>query len=252
MPENNHSDEPRHQAPIPENLRRQLDDFKKRLWQIKIAEAVLAGFFGLLFSFLLVFGLDRFVETPTSVRLLILLGGVSLFAIFAPYWIHRWVYGHRRENQLARLIARRFPKLGDRLLGAVELQDQTETKDSLSPELRAAAMRTVAADAAGRNLTNALPAARHRKWSLVVMGLFALAVVSLVSMPEAGINALKRWLMPLSETERFTFTQLNVSGFDSPHHVPYGESFTVTVPLSEETKTPSCNRPRPLRQWRMG
>ncbi|MFK7909004.1 MAG: hypothetical protein AB8F34_00220 [Akkermansiaceae bacterium] len=235
MPDHENNNEHSHEAPIPEGLRSQLDDFKKRLWQIKIAEAVLAGFFGLLFSFLLVFGLDRFVETPNTVRLLILLGGVSLFALFAPYWIHRWVYGHRRENQLARLISRRFPKLGDRLLGAVELQDQTETKETLSPELRAAAMRTVAADAAGRDLTNALPAARHRKWSLVVMSLFLVSVFSLVSMPEAGINALKRWLMPLSETERFTFTQLDISGLGSPHHVPYGESFSVTIPLAKET-----------------
>lgn len=245
MPDDSTENAQRHQAPIPEDLRNQLEDFRKRLWQIKIAEAVLAGFFGLLFSFLLAFGLDRFIETPNSVRLLILLGGVSLFALFAPYWIHRWVYGHRRESQLARLIARRFPGLGDRLLGAVELQDQTETKETLSPELRAAAMRSVAADAAGRDLTRALPAARHRKWSLVVMGLFVIAVFSLVSMPEAGINALKRWLMPLSETERFTFTQLDISGIGSPHHVPYGESFSVTIPLAKESnRRPDTARAR--------
>ena len=81
------SQQPPHQAPIPEGLQKQLELFKKRLWHIKIAEAVLAGFFGLLFSFLLVFGLDRLVETPNIVRLVILLVGVSLFAIFAPYWI---------------------------------------------------------------------------------------------------------------------------------------------------------------------
>jgi len=118
-----------------------LEQFKKQLWKIKITEAVLAGFFGLLFSFLLVFGLDRLMETPNTLRLIILVLGVSLFSLFAPYWIRRWVYGHRRENQLARLISRRFPKLGDRLLGAVELQDQTANLDTLSPELRAAATR---------------------------------------------------------------------------------------------------------------
>ena len=223
------------EVPIPEGLQNQLDGFKKRLWQIKIAEAVLAGFFGLLFSFLLVFGLDRFIETPASGRLLILLVGVSLFTLFAPYWIHRWVYGHRRKSQLARLISRRFPRLGDRLLGAVELRNQHESKDSLSPELRAAAIRTVAAEAAARDLGDALPASRHRKWSLVVVSLFIVAVCALVSMPEAGVNALKRWLMPMSETERFTFTQLDLSGIPTPYHVPHGESFSFTVPLAKET-----------------
>ncbi|BDS05753.1 hypothetical protein NT6N_07930 [Oceaniferula spumae] len=245
MSENSSSPQPPHQAPIPEGLRIQLEQFKKRLWQIKIAEAVLAGFFGLLFSFLLVFGLDRFIETPNSVRLIILVVGVSLFALFAPYWIRRWVFGHRQENQLARLISRRYPKLGDRLLGAVELQDQTEGKDSLSPALRAAAMRTVAADAAGRDLFQALPAARHKKWSLAVMALFVLMVAALVTVPEASVNALKRWLMPLSDTQRFTFTQLDLSGIDSPHHVPYGETFTMTIPLSSETnRRPETARAR--------
>ena len=245
MPDPSSPSQPPHQAPIPEGLRNQLEQFKKRLWQIKIAEAVLAGFFGLLFSFLLVFGLDRFIETPNIVRLVILLVGVSLFVLFAPYWVRRWVYGHRRENQLAKLISRRFPKLGDRLLGAVELQDQQEEKDSLSPALRSAAMRTVAADAAGRDLLDALPAARHKKWSLAVMALFVMMVIALIAVPEAGVNALKRWIMPLSDTQRFTFTQLDLSGFNTPHHVPYGESFILTVPLSKETnRRPETARAR--------
>ncbi|MGB0775748.1 MAG: hypothetical protein ACPGUY_07870, partial [Akkermansiaceae bacterium] len=156
-----------------------------------------------------------------------------------------WVYGHRHENQLARLISRRFPKLGDRLLGAVELQDQTDAKEILSPELRAAAMRTVAADAAGRDLTQALPASRHRKWSLVVMSLFVFAVAALVTVPEAGINALKRWLMPLADTERFTFTKLDLSHINDPQAVPYGESFSVTIPLAKDTnRRPETARAR--------
>ncbi len=233
------------QANIPEGLRNQLEQFKKQLWRIKIAEAVLAGFFGLLFSFLLVFGLDRFIETPPMTRLIILILGVSIFAIFAPYWIRRWVYGHRRENQLAKLISRRYPKLGDRLLGAVELQDQKEGKDSLSPALRAAAMRTVAADAAGRDLTGALPVARHKKLSFIVMGLFIFMVASLVIVPEAGVNSLKRWLLPLSKTERFTFTQLDLSNIGIPHHVAYGEAFTLTIPLDEKTsRRPETARAR--------
>ena len=245
MPNHPPSDESPHQAPIPEGLRDQLEQFKKRLWQVKIAEAVLAGFFGLLFSFLLVFGLDRFIETPATVRLIILIVGVSLFTLFAPYWIRRWVYGHRMENQLAKLISRRYPKLGDRLLGAVELQDQKEDKDSLSPALRAAAMHTVAAEASNRDLLEALPAARHRKWSLVVMGLFVLAVTTLVTAPEAGVNSLKRWLFPLSETERFTFTQLDLSGIGNPHHTPYGEPFSLTIPLSKKTnRRPEIARAR--------
>ena len=138
------------EIPIPESLRKQLGEFRRRLWRAKIAEAILAGCFGLLFSFLLVFALDRVWQTPALVRLLILISGTSLMAVFAPLWLHRWVWKHRRENELARLIARRYPGLGDRLLGVVELQQQVEAADTLSPRLRAAAMQRVAEEAERR------------------------------------------------------------------------------------------------------
>jgi len=245
MPDNDPDPIKHQEAPMPEELRNQLDQFKKQLWRIKITEAVLAGCFGLLFSFLLVFCLDRLMETPHTLRLIILILGVSLFSLFAPYWIRRWVFGHRRESQLARLISQRFPKLGDRLLGAVELQNQNDGKDSLSPELRAAAMRAVAEETAKRDLSKALPSARNRKGALVVLTLIVLAGTALVTVPDAGINALKRWLMPLSSTERYTFTKLDLSNIETPYHVPYGESFSITIPLAKNSnRQPQVARAR--------
>jgi hypothetical protein len=97
------------QIAIPKDLRNQLADFQKALWRIKITEAVLAGIFGLLISFLVVFILERFFPLPPLARLGILLAGTSLAAVFAPYWVRRWVYGHRREEQLARLIPKSSP-----------------------------------------------------------------------------------------------------------------------------------------------
>lgn len=224
-----------HLAPIPDGLQKQLDAFRKRLWHVKIAEAFLAGCAGLLVSFLLVFLLDRFIETPPTLRLVILLSGSSLIAIFAPYWIHRWVYRHRYENQLARLISARFPKLGDRLLGAVELQDQKERTETLSPQLRAAAMRTVAADASKVDLTSALPNPRHRKWFSAVIGLLVISISLMLFVPEAGLNSLKRWLMPYAQTDRFTFTRLDLSALGTPEHIPYGEAFSLNIPLAKDT-----------------
>jgi hypothetical protein len=222
------------EIPIPETLRKQLDDFRRQLWRAKIAEAVLAGFFGLLFSFLLVFALDRVWQTPGLVRLAILIGGTSLMAVFAPLWMHRWVWKHRRENQLARLIAKRFPGLGDRLLGVVELQGQVENADTLSPRLRAAAMQRVAEEAEKRKLEEALPASRQRSWTLAVIALFLTAGAALLFAPKAGISSLKRWLMPLSSTQRYTFTSLEEIPAELP--VPQGEAFSITVKLAKDTE----------------
>jgi hypothetical protein len=219
---------------IPEALRLQLDDFRRHLWRVKVLEALAAGMIGLLVSFLLVYALDRFFPTPGWVRLAILLAGISLFTVFAPYWLHRWVWQQRRENQLARLIARRYPGLGDRLLGVIELQDQQGNADTLSPRLREAAMEAVAAETATRKLVDALPPQRHRRWALAAVTLAAMAVAAFVATPQAGSNALHRWLLPLSKTERYTFTKLeNPPVYQA---VPFGEAFSITLKLARNTE----------------
>ncbi len=219
---------------IPESLRQQLADFRRHLWRVKILEAAAAGMIGLLVSFLLVYGLDRVWQTPGVVRLGILAGGVSLFAVFAPFWLHRWVWKQRREEQLARLIAKRYPGLGDRLLGVIELQGQEGNPDTLSPRLREAAMEAVAAETGRRKLDDALPPQKHRRWTLAAMTLAAAAAVAFTLTPRAGFNALQRWLMPLSNTERYTFTKL-----DNPpvyRAVAFGEAFEVTLKLAKESE----------------
>jgi hypothetical protein len=228
---------PSHSSPkvaIPEALRLQLDDFRRHLWRVKIMEAIAAGVIGLLFSFLLVYGLDRVFQTPGVVRLGILLGGISLFAVFAPYWLHRWVWRQRRETQLARLIAKRYPGLGDRLLGVIELQDQEGNADTLSPRLREAAMEAVAAEAGRRKLDDALPPQRHRRWTLAALGLAAVAAATFAFTPRAGFNALQRWLMPLSKTERYTFTKLQNP--PSYRAVAFGEAFEIQLRLAKESE----------------
>jgi hypothetical protein len=223
-----------HQIAIPESLRRQLADFRRHLWRIKILEALAAGLIGLLVSFLLVYGLDRIWQTPGWARLVILAGGVSLFALFAPYWLHRWVWRQRRENQLARLIARRYPGLGDRLLGVIELQDQQGSPDSLSPRLREAAMEAVAAETGRRKLAEALPPQRHRRWALAAMALAAVSAAAFMLTPRAGLNALQRWLLPFSATERYTFTKLK----NPPAYlaVAFGEAFEVDLRLAPDSE----------------
>ncbi|MEY4569469.1 MAG: hypothetical protein RLZZ398_908 [Verrucomicrobiota bacterium] len=225
---------PGSKAAIPESLRLQLDDFRRHLWRVKIMEAVVAGWVGLLVSFLLVYGLDRIWQTPGWVRLGILVAGISLFAVFAPYWLHRWVWRQRRETELARLIAKRYPGLGDRLLGVIELQNQEGNSDTLSPRLREAAMEAVAIEAGNRKLDEALPPQRHRRWALVALCLAGISAAAFTLTPRAGLNALQRWLMPLSKTERYTFTRLE----NPPIYraVAFGEAFEITLRLSEDSE----------------
>jgi hypothetical protein len=224
--------------PIPPELQAQLRAFRKQLWRIKLTEAVLAGLLGLFVSFLLVFGLDRFIPTPGWLRLILLVGGTSLFAFFAPYWIHRWVLKNRRENELARLISRKFPRLGDRLLGVLELSGQTENEASLSPTLRAAATRDLAAAAAKRDFGEALPGNRNKAGFLAVAFLLILIAGTFVMLPKAGVNAFQRWLFPFSDTPRYTLTKFD-SNLPERLVVPLGQPFSLDVALAKDSE----NRP---------
>jgi hypothetical protein len=225
---------PTSKVAIPEALRLQLDDFRRHLWRVKIMEAIAAGVIGLLVSFLLVYGLDRVWQTPGWARLAILVAGISLFTVFAPYWLHRWVWRQRRETQLARLIARKYPGLGDRLLGVIELQDQEGNSDTLSPRLREAAMEAVAAEAGRRTLDEALPPQRHRRWAFAAFILAGIAAAAFTLTPRAGRNALERWLMPLSDTQRYTFTRLE----NPPVYraVAFGEAFEISLKLTKDSE----------------
>ncbi|MBK1835075.1 hypothetical protein [Roseibacillus ishigakijimensis] len=229
--------DPNHPAArdIPPELHRQLRDFRRHLWRAKLMEAFLAGVFGLLFSFLLVFLLDRLFSTPGWLRLALLLVGTSFFALFAPYWVNRWIFKNRRENQLARLISRKFPRLGDRLLGVLELSSQNESSATFSPALRAAATRDVAAAAAKRDFAEALPQNRNRLGLVTVAVLALLAAGAFLFVPKAGYNALQRWLMPLSDTPRYTLTQFG-DGLPARLVVPLGEPFALEVPLHEDSE----------------
>ena len=60
---------------IPDRMRNKLEKFQKRVWLIKLAEGLLAAAFGLLVSYLLVFTLDRFFDTPAFLRTVILIFG---------------------------------------------------------------------------------------------------------------------------------------------------------------------------------
>jgi hypothetical protein len=66
-------------ATLPPVLETKLADFRRHVWVVKLSEAVLAALFGIALSYLLVFALDRFFETPAWVRFCILIAGASAF-----------------------------------------------------------------------------------------------------------------------------------------------------------------------------
>jgi len=220
--------------PLPPVLSSKLSDYRRRVWIIKLAEGVLAAVFGLAVSYLLVLGLDRLFETPAWVRGMLLLAGALVPGLGLPLKWHKWVWRQRRLEDAARLLRWKFPRLGDQLLGIVELAKEDSKVTGRSERLVQAAMAQADEAVKDQDFSQAVPKAKHRQWAWAAAGSAALIVTGFLAINEAARNAMLRWLMPWRETERFTFAR--VEALPDPLVVPVAEPFTLPVSLSADTQ----------------
>ena len=217
---------------LPQDTRQQLESFQQLVRRIKIAEGILAGIFGLAVSYLIVFGLDRFVDTSAAIRLITLLSGCVGLGFFFPIKCHRWVWGTRRMEQVATLVKQRYPGLGDQLLGVVELARDNAEVGSVA--LAKAAVEHVDEVVRDKDLTDAVPRPHHRRWAIAAAVPILLGGIALAVVPDAAINAMQRWLMPWSDVDRYTFAQ--VEQLPESMVVAHGEKFSFSPKLSKETE----------------
>jgi hypothetical protein len=219
---------------LPPDLEGKLSDFRRRVRVIKLAEGVLAALFGLAVSYLAVFVLDRFCETPAWLRFCILLAGAATLGLGLPLKWHRWVWRQRRLEDVARLIRGTFPRLGDQLLGIVELVRREEGASGRSERLVQAAIAQTAEAVKDRDFRKAVPHARHWQWGIAAASVLALAALAFLLVSSAARNALVRWIDPWGNTERFTFA--NIEPLPASIVVPYAEPFQLPVKLSAGTQ----------------
>lgn len=217
---------------LPETTERRLQDFQRLVRRIKLAEGILAGIFGLTLSYVCVFLLDRLIDTPAAIRGLLLLSGALGFGLFFPLKCHRWIWGTRTMEQVATLVKQSFPALGDQLLGVVELARDNASLGT-SETLARAAVDHVDSVVRDRDLSDAVPRPAHKKWALYAAVPVGLMLLALLVVPAAGLNALQRWLMPWTDTERYTFAQV----VDLPKNIvaPHGEEFTFSTTLAKDS-----------------
>ena len=216
---------------LPETLQTQLHEFRRRVWSIKLLEAVLAAAFGIVVAFLLMFAIDRLVDTPDWLRA-VLFTGAAIGCANLPLAAHRWVWRNRHLEQLARLLTRKHPQVGDQLLGIIELvHDDREQARSLT--LCQAAVKQVAEDARKRDFRDAVPNPRHKMWGWLAVVPVTVALGLLMAFPAAASNAWARMLMPWTNAPRYTFAALEP--IPSEIVVAHGEPFSLALALKGNT-----------------
>lgn len=210
---------------LPEGLRRQFDLLERRLFSLETLLAASISCAVFLVTFVLLFISDRLWNTPLWLRtFLFSLAGLSLL-ICLGWWLKHWVIRKRNLRDLANLVQRKYRRLGDRLLGIVELADEGKRPAHFSPELYKAAIDQVAEQSLKYNFPEAVSSGRTRRFGLIALGMFVLAIIPMLLLPDAGWNALKRLVMPLAYIPRFTLVELQ--GLPRQKVVAHGEPFEV-------------------------
>jgi len=216
---------------LPESLRAKMLAFRRRVWVIKLVEAGCGALFGVLAAYLATFLLDRLWDTPAAVRFGIFLVAVAGCAL-VPLALHRWLWRRRRLDQLARLLSRTYPSIGDQLLGIIELV-RSESEQARSLALCEAAIQQVAEQAQAREFADAVPKPRHIRRAGFALAALVIGLGLLAIFPAAATNAWARFLMPWRDTPRYTFTILEA--VPDRLVVGHGEPFSLKIKLDEHT-----------------
>ncbi len=213
---------------LPGPLREQLLAFQGYVRRSKMLEVFGLAVIGLMLGFFAVFIADRWFDTSRSVRTVVWLAVVAAWMML-PWAFHRWVWSYRKLEQLAGLIRRRAPSLGDELLGVIELSENPNEQNR-SPALCAAAIQQVAARTSQRNLLDFAPHSRHTLGLRIAFVTLILALFLSAIVPTAAWNAMVRMAMPWRSVDRYTFTQLE--SLPESLVVPHGEAFNIEPTLA--------------------
>ncbi|MCE9525875.1 MAG: hypothetical protein K8R36_07455, partial [Planctomycetales bacterium] len=217
---------------LPDSLQQQLEAYKRLVWRIKLTEAACIAAFGVLLAYLIVFALDRIWDTPGAWRGIIL-ATATVVAGCIPLALYRWVWRKRRLEQLARLISRRMPLLGDQLLGVIELV-HSDGEVARSRALCEAAIRQTATETERCDLDKAVPSPRHRQWGFATTLPLVLAIGLLVVCGAAAGNTWMRFLAPWRDLDRYTFASLDK--LPKQYVVPHGEPVMANLKLHDDSR----------------
>ena len=125
---------------------------------------------------------------------------------------------------LAILVQRKYRRLGDRLLGIVELSHESTRPAYFSPELYRAAISQVNEEASKYDFTEAANRRATRRQLITSGALLLIVILPAMLLPEATWNSFRRWITPLAKIPRFTLVEL--AGMPEERIVAHGEKFT--------------------------
>jgi len=221
------------QLQLPVDTRVSLLAYRRLVRRIKLAETLLSALCGVLVSWLVLFIAERFIDTSAVARTTTLVLGTLGLTLLLPARLHRWFWKTRQLAQVAQLLKRRHPAIGDQLLGVVELV-QNGLPATTSLRLAQAAVDQVNQTVKGRDFADAVPQPRHRRWALLAAVPAGIALLLFAVVPAAGWNTTLRWLLPWSSVPRYTFA--TVQPVPQSLVLPHGEDVQFRLQLQPQSR----------------
>jgi len=209
---------------LPENLRQKFVALERKLLRVETASAICAGLIGLFGAFAILFFLDRFFETPNSLRAALFFAAIALIALAAMRWSFRWIILRRDLRALSLIVQKKFRRLGDRLLGVVELSSESKHDANFSAELYHAAIQQVADETAPFDFTEAVETRPANRLMTATAALALLVLIPFMVVPALGKNVFHRLIAPLAAVPRYTLVQIELP---EKIIVPHGENFAL-------------------------
>jgi hypothetical protein len=226
---------------LPDSLERQFGALRRRLWQWETALTACRALGALVVSYLVLLLSDRFWDTPAVTRtaLNLVATGIALFCL--AQWARRWWFKPPDKRELAVRVQTRFRRLGDRLLGIVELAEEHQHTAAFSPDLYRAAIRQVSAEAEKYDFLAAIDLRKLKAFMAGGLGLLLLAAFPWALSPLLGRSTLERWLLPFKSLPRFSLVTLE--GLPVEQVTALGEPFEIQVAVRYHSRW----QPRTLR-----
>jgi hypothetical protein len=222
------------QMTLPEELANKLKSAEKRWLGVQSLTVSLLSFSLFFVSLVLMYLSDRLWDTSVILRLFLSLLTVGSFIVFLVSHFKTKKAYRKTPYKIITMIQKHYPSLGDSLQGAVELAHEDSRPDNISAELCRAAVSQVASSSAELKFVDSVNTQQRNKMGLYfgALTLLLLAMAGLDS--QALSNSFERWLNPFSETERYTFVQIE----DLPEEliVLHGEPFELEVKLKENSR----------------
>lgn len=210
---------------LPESLNEKFRQLEQALWRKETREAIFGGVLIFLGTWIVAFASDRLWDSPVRLRSTFLIAMLLGMLACGVVWMRHWRWDRREAKSFSRMIQRLNRRLGDRLLGAVELAEGESHTERMSPALRRAAIDQVAGSVSDFDFTSVVDNRRTNRLITITI-LTALATIAGIMLaPKAAINSLSRLAAPFLEIPRYTFVSLE----DLPREmiVRHGEEFTV-------------------------